>query len=151
MNIVNNSGTVNVSRYVDFSNSSQTDDDELSKLFKQFEKYEQSHQPRQDMDTGKETDTEADNPHEATKGTLQHSTVAKSSSFQTGMGTPIVHNAYGTVIGPKRPFTIPYASEKRTSIVTPQTKKSNPTDSTTLPDTTPATDLTNPTFTKNNY
>ena len=40
MNIVNNSSTVNVSRYVDFSNSSQTDDDELSKLFEQFEKYE---------------------------------------------------------------------------------------------------------------
>jgi hypothetical protein len=150
-NIVNNSSTVNVSRYVDFSNSSQTDDEELTKLFEQIEKYEQNHQPRQDMNTGKDTDTKAANPHGATnKGTFQHSTVAESSSFQTGTGTPIVHNAYGTVIGPKRPFTIPYASEKRTSIVTPQTKKSNPTDSTNLPDTTPTTDPTNTTFTNNN-
>jgi hypothetical protein len=131
-NIVNNSGTVNVSRYVDFSNSSQTDDDELSKLFDKIEHYENNHQLRQDTNTEKATEKETSNPPDnADKGNPQHSTTTEASSFKTGTGTPIIHNAYGTVIGPKRTFTIPYASEKRTTIVTPQTRKSNPTDSTT--------------------
>ena len=129
--IINNNGTVNVARYMDLT-PSQTENEELVRL---LDHAEQNHQQKQARNTEKDTSMEPTNPYvTSNKGTLQHSNASESytSFFRTGNGSPILHNDYGVVVGQnKKPYQIPYASSKGSSVVTPQSRKTDSTDTTT--------------------
>jgi hypothetical protein len=135
-NIVTNNGTVNVTRYMDLT-PSQTEDEELVRVLDQAE---QNHQLKQARDTEKDTGTESTNPYvTSNKGTLRNSNTLESftSAFRTGTGSPILHNEYGVVIRQnKTPYRVPYASGKGASVVTPQSKNNDYTETTTTDGTT---------------
>jgi hypothetical protein len=118
-NIVNNSGTINVSRYLELNSSPTDEDDSLLLLGKT-----NLHTTNEDAEHSNQDSNESSNPHETTNtGNLQNPNAPVASSFRTGSGSPILLHPYGAHYGPKYTFRVPHESEKPTSVVTPQAKQ----------------------------
>jgi hypothetical protein len=107
-NIVNNSGTVNMFRYLDIGIlSSQPEDEEMLKMLDTINQ----HSPKREKDRIQNENNETINPHDiASKDNPQNNTtVAAASPYMTSNRSPIFLNPFGSAIGRRITFKTPYA------------------------------------------